>query len=106
MHRDMAYKLEQFDEDIQANQAFFSALEKLPVDKDEVWALLDEILEAVNAQDLSALTNRQDITVLCPMAPLARSQHMRGCIIKIHKMMVLFRLNPTVPVVSFRYQLP
>ncbi|WP_233081858.1 hypothetical protein [Rheinheimera soli] len=101
----MAYKLEQYNEDILANKAFFSALEQLPVNKALLHALLNEILEAVNKQNLNLLSHRKEVSVLSQLLPNSKQTHILSCVIKIHKLQVLFRLNTTVPVVSFRYQI-
>lgn len=101
----MAYKLEKFDEDILVNKAFFSALEQLPADKDHVYALLDEVIEAVHNQNLNVLSHRKELSILIPLRPDPNQTHIVVCVIKIHKLPVLFRLNTTVPAVSFRYQM-
>jgi hypothetical protein len=99
----MAYRVEQFDEDILSNKAFFSSLEQLPVDKNHVNALLDEVLEAVNNKNLNVLAHRKELSVLSQLTPNSKQTHILLCVIRVHKLRVLFRLNTTVPVVSFLY---
>ena len=99
----MTYKLEQFDEDILANKAFFSDLAQLSLNKDYLNALLDEVFVAVDNQNLNVLAHRNEISVLSQLVPSISHAHILVCVIKIHKRSVLFRLNTTVPVISFRY---